>query len=97
MPVASEWGRDVTALVDPVSVASEWGVDSTALDAGPLGSSASEWGTASAVLNSPVPSGASPWGRAAATLHDPHSPIGVMTATGVEFVPIRSWNGTAWV
>lgn len=79
----------------------EWGYAYQALtDVAGIGYTDSEWGyTAGPTLVDPgttVGFSDSNWGPAFVTLTAPHTPIGVMTATGIKHTRILTWTSTGF-
>lgn len=72
---------------------SDWGIANATLT-DPSAATTSNWGITHVSLTDPEAASNSEWGFVAARLRNPHYPIGVRTATGTQYVPIKTWDGT---
>jgi len=54
----------------------------------------SEWGFTTGTLTDPPAPASSEWGYASTALNRPHHPVGVLTATGMKYVPLSVWDGS---
>ena len=74
---------------------SAWGYVATTLDA-PSNVVSSPWGRARTTISAPAQPVNGSWARAVDIIRPPHAALGVITATGLAYVPVRVYDGAHW-